>query len=107
MKYRIIWTNTARNDFHQIIDYLIEKWGKTSAYKFSSKVTKQLELISSLPQLYPKTEVRENIRKCIITEQVSLYYQDIKEDKEILVIRLFDNRRSLDKLEEALNNSDL
>lgn len=83
MVYKITWTETARNDYFEVIDYLIEKWGKKSTRNFKNKVSKQINLISKMPKLYSKTEARENVRRCVIVKQVSMYYQESEVDKEI------------------------
>ena len=34
MSYKTTWTTTARDDFFEIMDYLLEKWGEKSAGDF-------------------------------------------------------------------------
>ena len=107
MKYKITWTETARNDYFQIIDYLFNIWGKKSAKNFKTKVNKQLELISKMPKLYSKTKARENVRRCVIVKQISMYYLEQDDDNEIIIVRFYDNRKNPDKLPNILNESDL
>ena len=107
MAHKITWTDTARNDYFGVIDYLIENWGKKSARKFKSTVNKQLKLISKMPKMYPKTEVRENVRRCVVVKQVSMYYVEVELDNEIVIVRFYDNREDVNKLPDALNDSDL
>ena len=107
MAYRITWTKTARNDYFGIIDYLLGKWGRRPAGNFKTKVSKQIELISRMPKLYAKTEARENIRRCIIVKQVSMYYQETEIDEEIIIVRFYDNRKDSSQLNNVLNESDL
>ncbi len=83
--------------------YLISNWGGKSAMKFSNTVTKQLELISRMPGLYPVTEARKDLRRCVVAKQVSLYYQESKPNKNIIILRFFDNRRNPDDLTDKLN----
>ena len=71
--------------------------------KFSNTVTKQLELISRMPGLYPVTEARKDLRRCVVAKQVSLYYQESKPNKNIIILRFFDNRRNPDDLTDKLN----
>lgn len=107
MAHKITWTDTARNDYFGVIDYLIENWGKKTARNFKSTVNRQLNLISKMPKMYTKTDARENVRRCVVVKQVSMYYLEIEIDKEIIVIRFYDNRKDPDTLTDALNDSDL
>ena len=107
MANKITWTETARNDYFVIVDYLIENWGRKSARSFKSTVSRQLKLISKMPKMYPKTEARQNLRRCVVVKQVSMYYLEIGLDKEIIVVRFYDNRKNPDKLVSILNKSNL
>ncbi len=102
MVCKIIWTTTARADYFKIVDYLQEEWGQKSVLKFEGKVMKQLDLISKMPKLYSETEFRENVRRCLVVNQVSLYYLEIEQKAEIIVLRLLDNRQNPDKLPDLI-----
>jgi plasmid stabilization system protein ParE len=105
--YKITWAGKARDDYFEIVDYLIEKWGKKSALHFKSIVNKQITLISKRPGIYPVTQSRENVRRCIVAKQVSMYYLAEASENEIFIIRFYDNRSNPDGLSDALNESDL
>ncbi len=60
-----------------------------------------------MPKMYPKTEARQNLRRCVVVKQVSMYYLEIGLDKEIIVVRFYDNRKNPDKLVSILNKSNL
>lgn len=105
MLYKITWTETAINDYLLIVDYLIKNWGEKSAYKFRTTVNKQLNLISKMPSLYQKTEMRENLRRCIVVKQISMYYCKTEHKQEITIVRFLDNRQSPVKIKDALNDN--
>ncbi|MCD4791939.1 MAG: type II toxin-antitoxin system RelE/ParE family toxin [Bacteroidales bacterium] len=107
MSYKINWSATARNDYFTIIDYLLENWGNKSAHNFKNKVDKQLKLISRMPKIFPKTEIRKNLRRCVVVKQVTMYYLEKENSKEIFVTRFYDNRKDPDKLTDALNKGNL
>ena len=107
MARKIIWTNTARNDYFEIVDYLIDNWDRKSVRDFCRAVNKQIRLISKMPKMYPKTDARKNVRCCVVAKQVSMYYLDMALDDEIVIIRFYDNRKNPDTLPDALNESDL
>ena len=107
MAYKIIWSEKARDDYFHIIDYLIEFWGKNSAKKFMSTVLHTLDIISKMPKIYPLTEYRVNLRRCIVVKQVSMYYQLNENDVEIFIVRFYDNRKNPDKLPQILDENEL
>jgi len=104
--YQIKWSEKSKNDFVEIIDYLIDNWGKNSAKKFRNTVLNTIELISKIPTIYPITEYRENVRRCIVVKQISMYYQVNEEENELFIVRFYDNRRDPDKLTGVLTETD-
>ena len=106
MAHTIKWSEKAKDDYFQIIDYLLDNWGKKSARKFIDTVTHTIELISKMPTIYPLTQYREQVRRCIVAKQVSMYYQVNETDIEIFIVRFYDNRRNPEKLTEILNDSE-
>ena len=106
MAYQIKWSEKSKNDFVEIIDYLIDNWGKNSAKKFRNTVLNTIELISKIPTIYPITEYRENVRRCIVVKQISMYYQVNEEENELFIVRFYDNRRDPDKLTGVLTETD-
>jgi len=104
MNFVVNWSLKSKADYFEIIDYLIDNWGRNSAKKFKETLMKSLNLISIMPYIYTETEFRENVRRCIVVKQVSMYYKVIEDKNEILIIRFFDNRRNPDVIEEELDN---
>jgi plasmid stabilization system protein ParE len=104
--YSIKWSEKSKDDIIEIIDYLIDNWGKNSAKKFKNTVLNSIDLISKMPTLYPLTEYRDNVRRCIVVKQVSMYYQVNEAENEIYIVRFYDNRKDPDKLNEFLNEID-
>jgi len=107
VEYTIKWSEKAKEDYFQIIDYLLDNWGKNSAKKFVNTVLHTLDLISKMPTIYPLTKYRKNLRRCIVVKQVSMYYQVNENDIELFIVRFYDNRRNPDKLDEILNETEL
>jgi plasmid stabilization system protein ParE len=105
--YKITWSSSARNDYLDIVDYLLDRWGKKSALKFKNSVNNHIRLISKMPAMNPLTNARENVRRCVVASQVSMYYLEELSDNEIFIVRFVDNRKNPDDLSETLNESDL
>ncbi len=103
--YEIIWTESAKSDYTKIIDYLLSDWSKNTALSFKDKVDKKLSLISRMPKIYPKTEFREDVHRCVVVKQISLYYLEVEINKEIIVLRFYDNRSNPNKLNDIINKN--
>jgi len=56
----IAWSKTAKDDFLQIIDYILLKFGKTAAIKFQDNVEHNIVLISKMPYIFLKSDFSEN-----------------------------------------------
>ena len=106
MNYSVNWSKNAEKDLISIIEYLLENWGKNSASKFNDKLKKQIQLITTFPKIFPKTSFLSNLRKCVVVKQVSLYYLENEESKEIRIIRLLDNRSDLNLIISELDKID-
>ena len=39
------------------------------------EIDEQIDRIAEMPYLFPKTEKRENVRKCLINKRVALFYK--------------------------------
>ncbi|MEI6048599.1 MAG: type II toxin-antitoxin system RelE/ParE family toxin [Bacteroidota bacterium] len=94
--YKIIWTDEAYKNLQYIVNYLEEFWTSREIRKFAKLLDKQLILITKNPSLYPYSNKAGQIRKSVLTKQITLYYKVT--GIEIYLITLFDSRQSPDKL---------
>ena len=60
-----------------------------------------------MPNLYPATGFFKGLRRCVLVKQISMYYLEVEVNKEIIIIRLYDNRRDTSELEESIEEMDL
>jgi len=97
MSYKIIWMPKAEATFNTILIYLEQHWGNTAVLNFFDKVEHLLTIISDQPELFPKINEEEKIRKCVIVKQVSLFYK-IKEH-QVDLIAFWDNRQNPENIE--------
>ncbi|MCB1190264.1 MAG: type II toxin-antitoxin system RelE/ParE family toxin [Leptospiraceae bacterium] len=102
MSYRIKWTDTARQDYYEILEYLKENFGMNISERFSQKVEQELLLISEMPKMFPVSQLFQGLRRAVVVRQVSMYYLEIK--NEVIIIRLYDNRRSPEDISNELEN---
>ncbi|MBI2968167.1 MAG: type II toxin-antitoxin system RelE/ParE family toxin [Bacteroidetes bacterium] len=90
--YKIVWSNEARDNLSQIIDYFEEKWTERELKKFFQRLEKIINLISQNPRLFMLTKKRKNVRRCVLSKQTSIYYKF--DSERIFIITLFDNRQN-------------
>jgi len=93
---KVSLTLESSQQLDKIFSYLLETWSEKIAKEFIKKIYSKTSYIQEFPQLYPLTEIRKNVRRCVILKQVSLYYKNI--DSSILILSIFDTRQSPDKL---------
>ena len=96
MNYKVSWTTIACSDFSQIVQYIKETWGKTSAEDFIKQVDSVINILSIYPRLGKIIHQQKQIRALVISKQISLIYR-IKSGT-IIILNLFDNRQEPDKL---------
>lgn len=96
MAFKITISSKAINQLNKIFDYLLENWSEKVASEFIRKFDSKLSYISQNPQSYPITTFRNDVRKCVVTKQVSLYYKITKDIARVIFV--FDTRQSPDKI---------
>jgi plasmid stabilization system protein ParE len=97
MTKEVIWSPDSENDIKAILDYLEKKWNNTIIVKFLNKVDDTINLILEDPQIFPVINEELQIRKSVITKQITLYYRELVDKIEI--VRIFDTRQDPKKLE--------
>ncbi|MEM7180210.1 MAG: type II toxin-antitoxin system RelE/ParE family toxin [Spirochaetota bacterium] len=103
MSHSVKWTKKADKDYSQILQYLKEEFGLKVAVNFKTKVEKEINRITKWPKMNPISEFLKIVRRAVIVKQVSLYYVEIEYKKEIIVIRLYDNRKNTENIASDLN----
>ncbi len=104
MSYDVLWLEKAQEDFTNTIEYIKENWGNNSANRFKHKVEKHIELISAMPKISPIAFWKRNVRRSVIVKQISLYYVEFEVEREIVIIRLLDNRMDPSYIAEKLES---
>jgi plasmid stabilization system protein ParE len=93
---RILWNEFARQDFYHNIDYLLMEWSEKEAQAFIDKVFDILFILEKGNVEFQKTS-KKDIRRCVITRQISLFYR-IKDDDLIELLRFWNNVMDINKL---------
>jgi len=92
---KIIWSDTAKQDYWQNIDYILREWDEQVAIDFLEAVDNTTRLIADTPKIGVKTDYK-GIRKIFVTKQISLFYRGNK--KTIELIRFWNNYRNPESL---------
>jgi len=105
VQYIIKWSEKAESDYFAIIDYLLDSWGRKSAKDFKNTVEHTIDLISKMPTLYPLTDFRAGLRRCVVVKQVSLYFT--LNERVIMVQRILQDFISVQKPVEEVKTDNL
>lgn len=64
---KIFWSPKARNDFENILDYLLKEWGIKEVESLIKKTDRVLNAIAQNPKMFIESSKRKNVRKGFIT----------------------------------------
>lgn len=95
MALKVVWAKRSENEFENIIDYLFENWGESSAKFFVIKVNNLIELLSVFPNLGVLEIKAKNVRSYTLVKQINVFYK-VEKDR-IIILNFFDNRQNPDK----------
>ena len=89
MSYNISWSTEAEETFNKNIEYLQQHWSKHVVENFFQRTLDVIDIISSEPLLFPLHKTKGNIHRCVVTEQISLYYKIV--DRSNIELQTFWN----------------
>lgn len=95
MAYKIIWTENAREDLKEIVNYLQEEWSHHIAEEFIVELYLKLELIRKYPNTGKASQNIQSIRRILITKHNALYY--MVNETELILLDFFDTRQNPEK----------
>jgi plasmid stabilization system protein ParE len=102
-KFDLTWTELAEADIDTNLSYLKSEWGSQTALNFLYRLAESLELISTNPTTFKTINKRLNVRRFILNNRVSLYYQLRKND--VLLITFWNNNRSPKTLRKEITKA--
>jgi plasmid stabilization system protein ParE len=91
MEYKITISKRAKLNLESIIDYLKANWSEKVLSDFLEKLQKKTDLIKQNPLIFANSEIKNEVRKCLITKHNAMYYR-VKND-EIEIITIHDTRK--------------
>jgi plasmid stabilization system protein ParE len=87
MSLHIVISERAEKNLEKIITYLQSEWSEGVKQKFISKLIKTINQIANTPSMYPESEIKKNVRKCVVTKHTVLFYRVNKKEIEIITIQ--------------------
>ncbi|MBE0393016.1 MULTISPECIES: type II toxin-antitoxin system RelE/ParE family toxin [unclassified Flavobacterium] len=94
---KVVISKRATYELEDLFDFLDYKWSIDIRKKVAQKLNKNIEKIRLNPELFPKSTVR-NTRKCVVSKQISLYYDF--DEKNLNILRIFDTRQDPNKIKK-------
>ena len=70
----IIWSELAKEDYWNNIDYLLNRWTTKEATHFINQVDDYLKIIAHKPKTFSPTKYK-NIHAVPVVSQITLYYR--------------------------------
>ena len=90
LKYRIVWSDFAKEDYTQILNFLQDNFGVNPTLNFLDKTEEVVDKIKAFPFSFPLSEQNTRLRKAVINENTFLLYRVLGRDTELLFFE--DNR---------------
>lgn len=89
---KVTISERAERNLDDLMEYLENEWPERVKENFKKKLVNTIKLISENPHLFPASEIKKDVRKCVLTKHNSMYYRIVKH--EIQIITIHDNRRN-------------
>lgn len=75
MSIKIRYSQRALEEYETLLDFLILNFGGEKAIQIDNFFDQLIQQITRNPQMYPIFDSEKNIRRCVISEQTSLFYR--------------------------------
>ena len=95
LSYKILYTRRSLKDALAIKEYLLYKFTEKEVENFYHMLGVFEKLVLQFPHLYPQSPGSKNIRRAVLSRQLSVFYIDTK--KTLKIIAILDNRMSTNK----------
>jgi hypothetical protein len=91
----VSWSEPAKNDYWNNIEYLEREWTYTEVYNFMNKVDELIKLLAK-ENIKFKPSVYKNTFQVPVLKQITLYYRF--ENNTIELLRFWNNYQNIKKL---------
>jgi plasmid stabilization system protein ParE len=87
MPYQVRYSSRAYIEYEQILEYISENFGIEKAIEVDLYFEEIIDQISVNPFMFPESDRKKDLRRCVISEQTTLYYRFTKEYIELVSFR--------------------
>ena len=95
---KIIWSDESLKNLDEILSYLNREWSQTETNAFIANLFKFIDLISSNPELFPRSDFNPSLRRAVMSKQTSIFYK--AESGVIHLVSIFNNRKSIERIKQ-------
>jgi len=78
---RVIWTPESLETLNSNLDYLLAEWNDDVALKFLDRVDEVISVIKLTPEIYPILNKNDQIRRCVVVKQITLYFRVVSTEQ--------------------------
>jgi plasmid stabilization system protein ParE len=89
-QYKVIYTKRSLANIRTIKDYLLYKFTQREVNNLYRMLNDFEKVVASFPQLYPLIANSKNIRRAVLSKQLSVFYTYSKEN--LMITAILDNR---------------
>ncbi|HBH48415.1 MAG TPA: hypothetical protein DDX98_07235 [Bacteroidales bacterium] len=87
MPYPVRYSTRSYSEYEKILDYVSENFGMAVAAKVDMYFEEVIDQIAINPKLFPYSDKKKNLRRCVISPQTTLYYRFTGEYVELASFR--------------------
>jgi plasmid stabilization system protein ParE len=92
MSLSVVISERAEKNLDKIVTYLELEWSERVKQNFINKLFKAVQQIADKPLMYPASEIKKNVRRCVVSKHTTVYYKFSSTELEIITIQ--DNRQN-------------
>lgn len=94
---KVHWNKLASSDYYKNIDFLLGKWSVKVAQEFIDEVD-DIEFILKQGKVEFQSTDIEDVKRCVICKQISLFYKVI-DKHNVELLRFWNNYQDPESLE--------
>ena len=98
MALTVVWSDQAKKTYASNIDYLKDAWTEKELKKFILRSEYVVLNIEENPKLYSISNKSKNIRKAVVSKQITLYYRYYPAKKMVVLLSFWNNYQDGKKL---------
>ena len=88
----VVFSKTSVKKLLLLLEYLETEWSVNVRNAFELKLENCIEILIKMPESFPKSNSKNDIHKCLVTKQTTIYYRF--NSKKIEISAIFDTRQN-------------